>query len=109
MDFFVYLRALERLRVKAGDHTGDIAQIAHALELTHLVKVIGEGEAVGAKLFRGLKRLLLVEALLRLFYEREHVAHAEDARGHAVGMEGLYHVELLAHADELDGLARGRP
>ena len=24
-------------------------------------------------------------------------------------MEGLYHVELLAHADELDGLARGRP
>ncbi len=44
----------------------------------------------------------------RLFDEREHVAHAEDARGHAVGVEGLDLVELFAGADELDGLAGHR-
>ena len=40
-------------------------------------------------LLRGLGGLLLVELLLRLLDQREHVAHAEDPGGHAVGMERL--------------------
>ena len=52
--------------------------------------------------------LFLVEVLLGLFNEREHIAHAEDAPGHAVGVEGLDLVELLADAGELDGLAGQR-
>ena len=46
--------------------------------------------------------------MLGLLNERQYVAHTEDAAGHAVGVEGLDHVQLLARADELDGLAGGR-
>ena len=42
---------------------------------------------------------------MRFLDQRQHVAHAEDARGHAVGMERLEPGELLAHARELDRLA----
>ena len=40
--------------------------------------------------------------------QREHVAHAEDARRHAVGVEPLERVELLADGGELDRLAGDR-
>ena len=62
-----------------------------------------------AQLLLQLPRLLLVDGALGLLDEREHVAHAQDARGHAVGMEVLEVVELLAAAGELDGLAGDRP
>ena len=45
---------------------------------------------------------VLVEFLLRFFDEREQVALAEDAAGHAVGVEFFERVEVLARADELD-------
>ena len=48
---------------------------------------------------------LLVEGRLGLLDEREHVAHAEDAARHAVGVERLEVVELLAGAGEEDRLA----
>ena len=38
--------------------------------------------------------------------QRQNVAHAENARHDAVGMERLQRIVLFAHADELDGLAR---
>ena len=44
----------------------------------------------------------LVEFLLGFFDEREQVALAEDAAGHAVGVELFERVEVLAGADELD-------
>ena len=47
-------------------------------------------------------RFLLVDLGLDLLDERQHVAHAEDARGHAVGMEDVEVGVLLADADELD-------
>ena len=53
-------------------------------------------------------RLLSVDRLLRLLDQAEHVAHAEDARGEAVGMERLEGVDLLAGADELDRQAGDR-
>ena len=42
---------------------------------------------------------------MRLLDQRQDVAHAEDARRHALGMERLEAVELLADAGELDRLA----
>ena len=51
---------------------------------------------------------MLVEGLAGLVDEGQHVAHAQDAAGHAVGVEGLDVGELLADAAELDGLARHR-
>ena len=38
----------------------------------------------------------LIVILLRLFDQAQHVAHAQDARGKAVGMKDLEGVELLA-------------
>ena len=100
------LRVFERARIHAGHHARQVLQIAHALELDELIVKIGEGEFVGAELLFQLLRLFLIERRLRLFDEREHIAHAEDARRHASRVERLDLVELFAHADELDGLAR---
>ena len=47
---------------------------------------------------------LLVELLLRLLHQRHHVAHAQDAAGHAVRVELVQRLHLLARADELDRL-----
>ena len=47
----------------------------------------------------------VVEGRLGLLDEREHVAHAEDAARHAVGVERLEVVELLAGTGEEDRLA----
>jgi hypothetical protein len=46
--------------------------------------------------------LLLLEGLLGLLDQGEHVAHAEDAAGHAVGVELLELGELLARRREGD-------
>ena len=43
--------------------------------------------------------------LLRPLDQGDHVAHAEDARGDTVRVEGLDGVELLADADQLDRAA----
>ena len=46
---------------------------------------------------------------MRLLDERQHIAHAEDARRHAVGVEHLDVGQLFAYAAKLDRLARHRP
>ena len=56
-------------------------------------------------LLGGLLGLVLLEGLLGLLDEREHVAHAEDPPGHAVGVELLEGVELLPRRGEGDRLA----
>ncbi len=67
----------------------------------HLLEVVEREFALAEPGFL-LGHLLLVELLLRLLDQGEHVAHAEDAAGHAVGMELLERIEMLARADELD-------
>ena len=49
-----------------------------------------------------------LDRVLGLLDQRQDVAHAEDARGHAVGVEVLELVELLADRGELDRLAGDR-
>ncbi len=48
--------------------------------------------------------LVLVDLLLHLLHQRQHVAHVEDAAGDAVGMEHIQAIRLFADADELIGL-----
>ena len=43
-----------------------------------------------------------IQGLLHLLDEADHVAHAQDARGHAVGMERLQVLRPLARADAQD-------
>ena len=52
--------------------------------------------------------LLVVERLLGLLDQGEHVAHAEDARGHPLGVEDVEVVELLAVGREHHRLAGDR-
>src|SRR6185312_1098821 len=46
-----------------------------------------------------------VDAFACFFDQRQDVAHAEDAIGHAAWIEGFQAVEFFGHAGELDRLA----
>ena len=85
------------------DELHDLLQRTQLLHLGHLVAEVFEREPPLPQFFLLFRQLLGVEALLRLLEQREHVAHAEDSAGHAVGMKQLELVELFAHPDELDG------
>ena len=78
---------------------------AHLLDLLHLVEEVVEGELPLEQLGGGLLGLVLLEDLLGLLDEGEHVAHAEDAPGQAIGVEQVEVVELLAGGGEGDGPA----
>jgi hypothetical protein len=65
-----------------------------------LIAEVVERELVAAQLLLQRERLLLVVDLLGALDQREHVAHAEDARRHPIGMEHFQGVELLADAGE---------
>jgi hypothetical protein len=71
----------------------------------HLLEEVVERERALADDLLGPLPLLDVVGRLRLLDEREHVAHAEDAARHAVGVEGLEVLELLAGTGEEDRLA----
>ena len=43
----------------------------------------------GLEFLRQSLRLILIHAALRVLDQRQHVAHAEHARSHAVGIEGF--------------------
>ena len=64
-----------------------------------------ERERVGRELLGDLRRLVLVEGLLRLLDEGEDVAEVEDAARHAVGVERLEVVEALTGGREHDRAA----
>ena len=70
--------------------------------------VEGELAALPVSLAGRLGRLLGVEGLLGLLDQGEHVAHAEDPRGHPVGVEDVEVGELLAVRGEHDRLAGDR-
>ena len=72
--------------------------------LGHVVEV----EGALLHLLGDLLRLLDVDRLRGLLHERDDVAHAEDARGDARGVEILQRIPFLADAHELDGLAGDR-
>ncbi len=83
----------------------DPRQRAHLLELLHLVEEVVEGELPLHQAGGGRLGLVLLEDLLGLLDEGEHVAHAEDAAGEAVGVEQVEVLELLAGGGEGDGPA----
>ena len=105
----VDLAGVEALSHAAGEHIGDLAQVTHALQLLHLIQIVRKGQPVLAELFLQLFRLFFVVLLLGLLNEGEHIAHAQYPPGHAVGVEGLDHVQLFAGTHELDGLAGDGP
>ena len=105
---FVQLCAGEGFCVHTRQHAEHFLHRAHVFHLLQLLVEIGQRQLACHHLFGSLRGLLLIEGLLCLFDQREHVAHAEDAGGHAVRVEGLDVAELFARADELDRLAGDR-
>ena len=92
----------------AGDHAHQPANTADLFDLLQLVPHIGEIELALAHPLGGAHRLFLVDILDRLFDERDHIAHAQNAVGDARGMEILERIHLFAGADELDRFASDR-
>jgi len=90
------------------DHPEQVRQGPHFADCAQLVEEVVEAELVAPQLALELARLALVELLLGLLDEAHDVAHAEDPLGHAVGVEALELVELLARGGEHDRLARHR-
>jgi hypothetical protein len=98
------LGALQLLR-HAGHHADEVAERAHLLQLLHLLEEVVEGElALQQRLAAA--SASFSKACSALLDEGEHVAHAEDAAGHAVGVEELELVELLAGRREGDRACR---
>ena len=102
----VDLEVLELVAGEPGHHPEQARQRPHAADLLELGQEVLERELVAAQLALERLRLVLVELLLGLLDEAQHVAHAEDPLGHAVGVEALELVELLARGGEEDRLAR---
>ena len=88
----------------AGQHAEQVADRAHPLDHQHLLEEVLERElAVAAEHLLGHARGLVgLEGPLGLLDQGEHVAHAEDARGHPLGVEDVEVVELLAGRGEHD-------
>ena len=103
----VHVHTLELL-AHPRDHPEDALHRAHlAHHLVGLQEVLEREAALHEPLLeRGL--LVLLRCGLRALDEGEDVAHPEDPGGHAVGVEVLELVELLAGRGELHGLVRDR-
>ncbi len=80
------------------------ANAAHLANLLHLGKHVVHGKAL-AQYALGLGGACSVGIGLGRLNDAVDVTHAQDALGHAVGVEDLERLGLLAHGDELDGLA----
>src|SRR3954451_21759179 len=102
----VDLHLRELLAGQAGQHAEDRLQRAHLAQRLQLLEEVLERELVATQLALELAGLVLLELLLGLLDERHHVAHAEDPLRHALRVEALELVQLLADAREQDRLAR---
>src|SRR4051795_11105845 len=101
----VDLEVAHLVPAETREHPEDVGQRAHPADLPELVEEVLERELVAAQLALEVLGVLLVDLLLGLLDEGEDVAHPEDPLGHAVGVEALEVLELLARGGEEDRLA----
>ncbi|GBC91520.1 hypothetical protein HRbin14_02292 [bacterium HR14] len=77
----------------------------HAPNLLHLHEHIFEVKGRLAQFFLHALGFLFLHGLLHALNQRQHITHAEDAAGDAVGVERLEGVSALADANKAHGLA----
>src|SRR5208337_419974 len=82
----------------------DRAHLLHVLQL--VAKVLERETITGEGLGGHLLRLLLVDLRFSALDQRENVAHAQNARHDAIGMERFQRIVFLTDANKLDGLSR---
>ena len=92
-------------RADFGKHVHELFERAHFADLAKLIAKIFEREFFFAELAFELERGFLVNGLLGAFDQRHDVAHAENARDDALGIETFERVVFFAEADELYGRA----
>ena len=90
----------------ARQHSREHAQPAHALHLLQLHAQVFEVELALGHFLGERFGLVGLDRLGSLLDEADDVAHAEDTAGHALGIERLDRIELLARTGKLDRLAR---
>ena len=98
--FVVNIHILERL-VHTGQHPGNVLDVTHLLELLNLIIEILKGELVLGEFLLEFTCLLLIELLLGLLHEGNHVTHSENTVCHTLRVEGIQSLHLLTRADEL--------
>ena len=104
---FAHVRALEHFR-PAGQHPDQALQRAELFHLAQLVQKILQRELPLAHFFLHAPGVVHVHRLGGALHQADDVAHAQNARGHALGVKRLEILQLFAHAGELDRLARDR-
>src|SRR5690606_13456304 len=81
----------------ARHHRQHVGDRAHPADHEQLLEEVVQGEVLAGEQLGGHPLLLLLlQSGLRLLDEGQHVAHAEDAAGQAVGVEDVEVAELLA-------------
>jgi hypothetical protein len=91
------------LRELCGQFVDHRRQAAHLAHLADLVLEVIEIEALARlELFGELDGLFFVDAFLRILDQRQHVAHAEDSRSHALRVEGFEAGQFFAYPRVLD-------
>ena len=99
--------ALQEL-LAARKHGHQVGDRTHLFEHAHLFLEIFQGKLVLAQLLFQNLSLPLVIDLFGLLDQRQHVPHAQDARGCPVGVKGFERVEFLTYANEEDRLPSDR-
>ena len=98
-----------RQHAGAGELLEHAVGAAEALHLLQLCAEVRQVElAPGGELAGQAFGLALIHLALGVLDERKHIAHAEDARRHAIRVERFQRVRFLAGGEELDGLAGDR-
>src|SRR5260370_1326264 len=107
LDFFSRVLAgeLPLERSAARHHIEHALERAHAAHLSHLGETVVERHLAGAKALLDFDRLVLVDRALGSFDQGQHVAHAQDARRHALGMKHLEVLGFLSGPSETNALA----
>lgn len=77
--------------------------LAHLTDL--LLEIIQIEPLAGLQFLREFLCFLLIDAALRLFDKAEHIAHAQNARGHSFRVEFFKTSQFLADTSEFEWLA----
>ena len=91
-------------RADLRHHFQQAAERSEFADLFDLVAEVFERKIVAEQLLLHLLSGLLVDVLLDFVDQRQDIAHAQNARGNAVGMKGLERIGFFAHADEFQRL-----
>ena len=87
-------------------HAGYTTHTFHLLDL--VAKILQIKTPALLELGSQFLRFFVVEFLLGLFDQAEHIAHTQDPRCQPIRVKGLEGIGFLAHTQKLDGLAGNR-